>query len=150
MRVSPKSNYDVRGGIYHQLGDQNPWFLPKKSRTQMLQCMIMMMVVMMMMMVMVMKGVRHNQADRNLNCVSYFCQSFGGSRHLSCLAGVYAKTVSHTETILKTRAFMHRCFYTNASHKDAFTQNLFYTGALRTRALHMNASTVRAPASSFS
>ena len=112
--------------------------------------MMMMMVVVVMVMVMVMKGVRHNQADRNLNCVSYFRQSFSDSGHLSCLAGVYAKTVSHTETTLKTRAFTHRCFYTNASHKDAFTQNLFYTGALRTRALHMNASTVRAPASSFS
>ena len=109
-----------------------------------------MVMMMMMVMVMVMKGVRHNQADRNLNCVSYFCKSFSGSGHLSCLARVYAKTVSHTETILKTRAFTHRCFYTNASHKDAFTQIFFSTGAFRTGALHMNASTVRAPASSFS
>ena len=30
MLVSSKSKYDVRGGIYHQLGVQNPWFLPKK------------------------------------------------------------------------------------------------------------------------
>ena len=35
MLVSSKSKYDVRGGIYHQLGVQNPWFLPKKREATM-------------------------------------------------------------------------------------------------------------------
>ena len=42
-----------------------------KMRMVMMMMMMMMMVVVVVLMVMVMKGVRHNQADRNLNCVSY-------------------------------------------------------------------------------